>query len=202
MVGIGVGTAILAVALIVLGTFLSRIFGSTDDELKGEQLGLNTTTNSATESTGAMVEPVAATVFSPGGEADAPNLAGLAIDGDPATVWPTDTYTDAVPFPNFKSGVGLMLELPEPIVVGSVNVGISSTGTQVQIRSASSPNPDSLEETTLLTGPTLLKPGTNTISVPSAAPTSYVLVWISTMGQVGGQSRTDISEITVRQAAS
>jgi hypothetical protein len=29
-----------------------------------------------------------------------------------------------------------------------------------------------------------------------------VLVWISTMGQVGGQSRTDISEITVRQAAS
>jgi putative peptidoglycan lipid II flippase len=92
--------------------------------------------------------------------------------------------------------------LPEPIVVGSVTLGISSTGTQVQIRSASSPNPDSLEDTTLLTGPTLLKPGTNTVSVPSAAPTSYVLVWISTMGQVGGQSRTDISEITVRQAAS
>lgn len=202
MVGIGVGTAILAVALIVLGTFLSRIFGNPDDELKSEQLGLNTTTTSATESTGAMVEPVAATVFSPGGEADAPNLAGLAIDGDPATLWPTDTYTDAVPFPNFKSGVGLMLELPEPIVVGSVTLGISSTGTQVQIRSASSPNPDSLEDTTLLTGPTLLKPGTNTVSVPSAAPTSYVLVWISTMGQVGGQSRTDFSEITVRQAAS
>ena len=202
MIGIGVGTAILAVALIVLGTFFSRIFGDVDDELKGEQLGLNTTTTSAMESTGAMVEPVAATVFSPGGEADAPNLAGLAIDGDPATAWPTDTYTDAVPFPNFKSGLGLMLELPEPIVVGSVTVGISSTGTQVQIRSAPSPNPDSLEDTTLLTGPTLLKPGTNTISVPSAAPTSYVLVWISTMGQVGGQSRTDISEITVREAAS
>jgi putative peptidoglycan lipid II flippase len=202
MIGVGVGTAVLAVALIVLSTFLSRLFGDVDDELKGEQLGLNTTTTSARESTGAMVEPVAAIVFSPGGEADAPNLAGLAIDGDPATVWPTDTYTDAVPFPNFKSGLGLLLEMPEPIVVGSVTVGISSTGTQVQIRSASSPNPDSLEDTTLLTGPTLLKPGTNTISVPSAAPTAYVLVWISTMGQVGGQSRTDISEITVREAAS
>ena len=202
MIGIGVGTAILAVALIVLGTFFSRIFGDVDDELKGEQLGLNTPTTSARESTGAMVEPIAVTVFSPGGEADAPNLAGLAIDGDPATVWPTDTYTDAVPFPNFKSGLGLILELPEPIVVGSVTMGISSTGTQVQIRSAPSPNPDSLEDTTLLTGPTLLKPGTNTIAVPSAAPTSYVLVWISTMGQVGGQSRTDISEITVREAAS
>ena len=202
MIGIGVGTAILAVALIVLGTFLSRIFGDVGGELKGEQLGLNTTPTSAQESTGRMVEPVAASVFSPGGGADAPNLAGLAIDGDPATVWPTDTYTDAVPFPAFKSGVGLMLELPEPIVVGSVTVGISSTGTQVQIRSASSPTPESLDDTTLLTGPTLLKPGTNTISVPSAAPTSNVLVWISTLGQVGGQSRTDISEITVRAAGS
>jgi putative peptidoglycan lipid II flippase len=202
MIGIGVGTAILATALIVLGTFLSRIFGEVDSELEGEQLGLNTTTTAAQESTGRMVEPVAATVFSPGGETDAPNLAGLAIDGDPATVWPTDTYTDAVPFPAFKSGVGLILQLPEPIVVGSVTMGISSTGTQVQIRSASSANPDNLDATTLLTGPTLLKPGTNTISVPSAEPTSYVLVWISTLGQVGGLSRTDISEITVRAAPS
>ncbi|MBU3748865.1 MAG: murein biosynthesis integral membrane protein MurJ [Mycobacterium sp.] len=202
MIGIGVGTAILAVALIVLGTFLSRLFGDADGGLEGEQLGLNTPTASAVESVGRMVEPVAATVFSPGGEADAPNQAGLAIDGNPATAWPTDTYTDAVPFPAFKSGVGLMLQLPEPIVVGNVTVGLSSTGTQVEIRSATSPTPASLEDTTLLTGPTLLKPGTNTIAVPSAAPTSNVLVWVSTLGQVGGQSRTDISEITVRAAGS
>lgn len=202
MIGIGAGTAVLAVALILLGTFLSRIFGDTDEGFKGEQLGLNTTPTSAQESTGRMVEPVAATVFSPGGVADAPNLANLAIDGDPATVWPTDTYTDAVPFPAFKSGVGLLLQLPEPIVVGSVTVGISSTGTQVEIRSASSPNPESLDDTTLLTGPTLVKPGTNTIAVPAAEATSNVLVWISTLGQVGGQNRTDISEITVRAAPS
>jgi putative peptidoglycan lipid II flippase len=203
LIGIGVATAILAVALIVLGSLLSRIFGDVDDGLKGDQLGLNTTTATAgKESTGPMVEPVAATVFSPEGGADAPNLANLAIDGDPATVWPTDTYTDAVPFPGFKNGVGLMLELPEPTVIGSVTVGVSSTGTQVQIRAASSPSPASLEETDLLTGPTLLKPGTNTIAVPSAEPTSNVLVWISTLGQVGGKSRTDISEITVRAAGS
>jgi putative peptidoglycan lipid II flippase len=107
-----------------------------------------------------------------------------------------------VPFPGFKNGVGLMLQLPEPTVVGSVTIGVSSTGTQVQIRSSSSPTPGTLEDTTLLTGPTLLKPGTNTVSVPSAAPTSNVLVWISTLGQVGGKSRTDISEITVRAAGS
>ena len=90
----------------------------------------------------------------------------------------------------------------EPTVIGSITIGVSSTGTQVQIRSASSASPDKLEDTALLTGPTLLKPGTNTISVPGAAPTSYVLVWISTLGQVGGKSRTDVSEITVRAAGS
>ena len=203
MIGIGVGAAILAVALILLGTFLSKIFGDVGGGgLKGDQLGLNTTTAAGKEATGPMVKPVAATVFSPGGGADAPNLAGLAIDGDPATVWPTDTYTDPVPFPGFKNGVGLMLQLPEATVIGSVTIGVSSTGTQVQIRSASSASPATLDDTTLLTGPTQLKPGTNTISVPSAAPTSNLLVWISTLGQVGGKSRTDVSEITVRAAGS
>jgi putative peptidoglycan lipid II flippase len=78
---------------------------------------------------------------------------------------------------------------------------VSSTGTQVQIRSAKSADPDSLDDTTLLAGPTLLKPGTNTIEVPGAEPTSYLLVWISTMGQTSGKSRTDISEISVRAAS-
>jgi putative peptidoglycan lipid II flippase len=202
MIGIGAGAAVLVVALVLLGTFLRHIFGDVGGGLKGDQLGLNTTTAAGKESSGAMVKPVAATVYSPQGGADAPNLAGLAIDGDPSTAWPTDTYTDPVPFPGFKNGVGLMLQLPEPTVVGSVTIGVSSTGTQVQIRAANSTNPDKLEDTTLLTGPTLLKPGTNTISVPSATPTSNLLVWISTLGQVGGKSRTDVSEITVRAAGS
>ena len=203
LIGVGAAAAVLAIALVVLGSFLSNLFGESGNGLKGDQLGLNTPTASAgKEATGGVVKPVAASVFSPQGGADAPNLAGLAIDGDPATVWPTDTYTDAVPFPGFKNGVGLMLQLPEPTVVGSITIGVSSTGTQVQIRSASSPTPDTLEDTALLAGPTQLKPGTNTISVPTAAATSNVLVWISTLGQVGGKNRTDISEITVRAAGS
>lgn len=201
LIGAGIGAGILAIALVVLASFLGRIFGDVGGGLKGEQLGLNTPTSSSKGATGPLVKPVGATVFSPQGGADAPNLAGLAIDGDPATVWPTDTYTDAVPFPGFKNGVGLMLQLPSPTVVGGVTVAVSSTGTQVQIRSATSASPASLDDTTLLTGPTLLKPGTNTIVVPAGQPTSYLLVWISTMGQTGGKSRTDVSEITVRAAS-
>ena len=141
------------------------------------------------------------TVFSPDGGADAPSLAGLAIDGDPATAWPTDTYTDTVPFPDFKNGVGLMLQLPKPAVVGNVTITVSSTGTEIQIRTASTSSPASLDDTTRLTGPTALKPGTNSISVPNAEPTSYLLVWISTLGQTAGKSRVDVSELTVRAAS-
>ena len=199
--GIGAGATVLVVAFVALAAFLGRIVGGdSGGGLKGDQLGLNTPTSTAPVATGPIVKPVAATVFSPDGGADAPDLAGLAIDGDPATAWPTDTYTDTVPFPNFKNGVGLMLQLPEATEVGSVTVTVSSTGTQVQIRSAAGANPTRLDDTTLLTGPTALKTGTNTISVPSAAPTSHLLVWISTMGQTAGKSRVDISEITVHAA--
>jgi len=200
LIGIGVGAAILAVALLALASLLGKIFGDVGGGLKGEQLGLNTTTSASSAAAGAPVKPVAVTVFSPQGGADAPSLAGLAIDGDPNTVWPTDVYTDAVPFPGFKNGLGLLLDLPQPTVVGNVTVAVSSTGTQVQIRSSATATPSSLDDTTLLTGPTLLKPGTNTIAVPAGPATSHLLVWISTLGQTAGKSRADVSEISVRAA--
>ena len=103
MIGLGVGGAIIIVALIVLATVLSRIFGDVGDGLGGDELGLNAPTTSESGGGGGgagdTVKPVSVTVFSPEGEADAPTEARLAIDGNPDTVWPIDTYTDpgAVP---------------------------------------------------------------------------------------------------------
>jgi putative peptidoglycan lipid II flippase len=203
MIGLGVGGAIILIALIVLVTVLSRIFGDVGGGLGGDQLGLNAPSSSAAEpgAGGTTVKPVRATVFSPGGEPDAPDQAGLAIDGNPATVWPTDKYSDAVPFPNFKSGVGLILQLPKPTKLGSVTINLDSTGTAVQIRSSQTPTPSKLSDTTELTPPTPLKPGSNTITVNNAPATSNVLVWISTLGNVNGESRTDIAEITLKAAS-
>jgi putative peptidoglycan lipid II flippase len=204
MIGLGVGGAIIVIALIVLASVLSRIFGDVGG-LGGDQLGLNAPTTSAESSSGGAsgntVKPVRVTVFSPGGEADAPDQAPLAIDGNPATVWPIDTYTDPVPFPNFKSGVGLMLQLPQPTKVGEVTINLNSTGTAVEIRSSQTPTPSSLSDTTVLTPATTLKPGSNTVKVDNAAPTSNLLVWVSTLGQVDGKSRSDIAEITLKAAS-
>ena len=208
IIGVSVAAAIILVALLVMVSVLNRIFGDVGGGLNRDGLGLNAPSASSEASeedspaaAGSTVKPVRATVFSPEGEADSPGQAGLAIDGQSSTMWATDTYSDPVPFPGFKNGVGLMLELPQPTVIGSVTLDITSTGTSVQIRSAESASPSELSDTTALTSPQPLKPGSNTITVDEAEPTSYLLVWISTLGTVDGESRSDISEITVRAAS-
>ncbi|BCI90318.1 hypothetical protein NIIDMKKI_55240 [Mycobacterium kansasii] len=124
----------------------------------------------------------------------------MAIDGNPNTAWSTVTYRDAVPFPKFIEGMGLLLHLAQPTALSEVTIDVSSTGTQVQIRSAPSQSPTKLADTTALTPNTPLQPGHNVIPVHDRAKTSNVLVWISTLGTTNGESRTSISEITLRAA--
>ena len=196
---VGAGAAVLLVALLVLASVITRMFGDVGG-LDKDQLGLNgpSTSSSAGAAAGSIVKPVKATVFSPGGEPDNPGQAGQAIDGNPATSWDTDTYHDAVPFPGFKSGIGLLLQLPQPTVVGAVNVDVPSTGTKIQIRSSATATPSRLEDTTALTQPVSVHPGHNSIPVNASSPTSYVLVWIPTMGTTNGASRTGLAEVTVQ----
>ncbi|NVN49119.1 serine/threonine-protein kinase [Mycolicibacterium hippocampi] len=147
---------------------------------------------------GPILTPESVTVFAPDSAPDNPQEAELAIDGDPDTSWSTVTYRDAVPFPNFIEGQGLMLHLSEPAALSAVTIDLSSTGTEVQIRSSPTETPASLADTTELTPATTLQPGENRINVDDAAETSNVLVWISTLGTTDGQSRTEISEITLQ----
>ncbi len=201
---IGAGAAVLVVALLVMASVLSRMFGDVGG-LDKDRLGLNSPSSSSSANggpaAGSLVKPVSATVFSPGGGPDNPGEAAQAIDGNPATAWHTDIYHDAVPFPSFKSGVGLLLQLPQPTVVGAVNLDLTSTGTKVQIRSSAKATPAKLDDTTALTQPVPMQPGHNSIPVKASAPTSYLLVWISTLGTTNGESRTDIGEITVQAAS-
>ncbi|WP_205876932.1 serine/threonine-protein kinase [Mycobacterium camsae] len=149
---------------------------------------------------GPIVKPVSATVFSPDGTPDNPQDAKLAIDGNPDTGWSTVTYTDAVPFPRFIQGMGLMLHLSEPTALSTVMLDVPSTGTQVQIRSSPTEKPAKLADTTELAPTATLLPGRNRITVTNQTKTSNVLVWISTLGSTNGQSRTELSDVTLQAA--
>jgi Protein kinase domain len=150
---------------------------------------------------GPIVKPVSATVFSPDGAPDNPQKADLVIDGNPDTAWSTVAYEDAVPFPKFIEGMGLLLHLSEPTALSAVTIDVSSTGTQVQIRSSPTDDPAKLADTIELTPTTPLQPGHNRIAVHDRSKTSNVLVWISTLGTTDGESRMEISEITLQAAA-
>jgi putative peptidoglycan lipid II flippase len=208
LIGAGAGLVVIVVALLVLASVVSKIFGNVGGGLNKDELGLNgpssSTASSAAPSSaaaGSVVKPTKATVFSPDGDPDNPSTAGQAIDGDGSTAWATEVYTDAVPFPNFKLGEGLILQLPNPTVVGQVSIDTPSTGTRVEIRSASTSSPASLSDTTVLAPAFTLKPGHNVIPVRSGSPTSNLLVWISTLGTTNGKSQAGFSEITVQAAS-
>lgn len=200
IIGLAVGAVILVGGLVALASALRGVFGDVGGGIDRQQLGLNAPTSETSTANTGVVKPVRATVFSPGGEADNPQDAGLAIDGNPATAWPTDTYSDAAPFPSFKSGVGLILQLPEPTAVASVTLNLNSTGTSIQIRSAQSATPAALSDTTELTPPTPMRPGSNTIDIANPTPTSNLLVWITTLGTVDGKSETALSDIQLKTA--
>lgn len=198
-IGISVGAVIVIVALAALAIGLRGLFGDVGGPLDRQELGLNAPSEeSSTNESSGVVKPVRAVVFSPGGEADNPGQAAQAIDGNPATAWTTDTYSDAVPFPSFKDGVGLMLQLSQPTTLASVTIDLNSTGTSIQIRASESASPSSLDDTTALSSPTPMKPGSNTITIDNATPTSYVLVWITTLGTVDGRSESSLSDITLK----
>lgn len=213
---LGTAAAIILVVLINFANTVSRVVGTVDTNatMKADKLGLQTTSPMPSlvsaptaplaapppAGSAGTVKPLKASVFSPGGGADSPDSAGLAIDGNPATAWGTDTYFDAAPFPKFKEGVGLLLQLPAPTSLTTVTVDLDSTGTVAQIRSAASPTPAKLSDTTELSPPTPLRPGHNVINVKASTPTAFVLVWISRLGTTGGKSHSDISEVTLQSA--
>lgn len=209
--GLVTTAVIVALALAGLGSSLNSILDEDRDAggLDTDKLGLNTSSVAppppraltSAAAPGERVPLAAAAVFSPGGSPDSPAEAGAAIDGDPATAWSTDTYYDAEPFPKFKPGIGLLVQLAGPTAISAVTVDLNSTDTVVQVRAAANNQPAALTDTTDLTAPTPMRPGRNRIPVSASAPVSNVVVWISTLGSADGKSRSAISEIELEAAS-
>lgn len=192
-----------ALTVVVLGfagywLFTTIAGGSSDEPLTQQDFGL-TTPETAPPAPGA---PEAATpaatsvpidsveVFSPQGSADNASTASNATDGDPSTVWASDSYFQ--PFPSLKDGVGLLATLPSSSVLTSAFVNSPSPGTVVEIRSAPSDSP-SLSDTTII-GEATLGNGVTDIPLQMTEPTSHVLVWITGLSTDSGRNQSSIAD--------
>lgn len=75
-----------------------------------------------------------------GEDADHPEAASLASDGDPTTFWYTRTFSSP-DFGGIKSGSGVALTLQEAAAVSTIELSTNSEGGNVQIRATTPEDP-------------------------------------------------------------
>ena len=213
--GIGALAIVVVLAAALVATYVvGKINRSDNGPLNSGSLGR--AGSSITQGDGAKaITPTAAAYWAPEngrGTPDNPDMVPLVIDGNGTTEWRSDEYQAQLgsSATSVKSGMGIMMTLPEPATVTSLRIDGAKSGTHVEIRAAGSATPATVDETTELASADL-EDGSTTIDIPkaarqSAAPgaegsastvpahTQYVLVWITALPV---PDAAEISEIGV-----
>jgi hypothetical protein len=120
--------------------------------------------------------PAGAAAFgSPGGPGDNPDLAGLAIDGKPATGWHTDWYATAR-FGNLYPGTGLLVDMGRPVTIMAARVSLGRAhGASFQLRVGAVPAPARLRPVAAAADAA----GVVWLRLPRPARGRYLLLWFT-----------------------
>jgi hypothetical protein len=134
------------------------------------------------------VQPASASVFDPfGDQSENDSTAPLSIDGDPASAWRSENYFDGR---LNKDGVGVVFDLGQSRDV--VGFRLSTPHPGFRFRLAVGDDPDSLLERL---GETQTAEADTRGSLTGSG--RYVLVWITTVVDVGDGNRAEIGEFEV-----
>ena len=191
--------AIVAVCIaVVVAMFVAFDLGRGKDEP-------STTTSTAPATpvvTGSPIRIVGAQDFDPEGDPpeENPGQVSLAIDGKPDTGWRTLTYKDDAHLGGLKSGVGLLLDLGSEQEVGSVEVSLVGSPTDLELFATApgvSDPPAEFADATRVTG-TTADGTTAVLRVDPKQRTRYLVVWLTSLPAVTGGFRGEIAEVTVR----
>jgi hypothetical protein len=121
--------------------------------------------------------------------------AGLAYDGDLATVWNTNIYRQQFGPTGLKKGVGLVLDLGSSRQVSSVTVSLVGEDNDLQIRLADNLG-QSVTDYTKVAASTGAS-GRTELTLAKPAQGRYVLVWLTKLPAVNGGFRGQLSEVVV-----
>jgi hypothetical protein len=122
-----------------------------------------------------------------------PQLARLAVDGDPATAWTTVRYRQ--PDLSGKPGVGLLLDLGAPRPVRAVDLRLVGSGTDLSLRATDDPSkpPEDFRSMAEVTGAS----NALTLRVPTPVTTRYVLIWLTAIPANNGSYQGGVAEVRV-----
>jgi len=156
-------------------------------------------TSSAPTSGAPRLQIAASTTLDPppaGDGEENSDRAGLAYDGDVATVWNTNIYRQQFGPGGLKKGVGLVLDLGARRNVSSVTVTLVGAGTDLQVRLADTAGQASADFSKVATGTDVSGRATLTLTKPTEG--RYVLLWLTKLPAVNGGFRGQIAEVTIR----
>jgi hypothetical protein len=156
----------------------------------------STTTSSAPPAQ--VITGVTATDFDPQGDPpdENPDLAPLAVDGDPTTAWRTLTYTQNFGPTGLKTGVGLVLDLGERHDVSSVDLSFVGTPTAYSLY-VTDQAPTGVKGLTPVASGTAEQQHAR-VTLDTAASGRYLTVWLTSVPAVDGGFRGEVAEVTVR----
>ena len=204
------GTSMLRLALIVaiclliligsviafnLGRGRSPLGAASDTPTTRATSGASTPSPSASP---AALTGVTASDFDPQGNPpeENPEQAHLAVDGDPATAWSTQTYTQNFGPQGLKTGVGLVLDLGADHDVSQVDLTTVGSPTRVQVY-VTSQKPTSLQGLGVA-GQTTVTGSHGDVTLDPAPTGRYVVVWLTQLPATAGGFRGEVAEVVVK----
>jgi hypothetical protein len=142
----------------------------------------------------------------PPGTRDDTGEARFTVDGDKATAWETQGFTQAN-FGNLKAGMGVLINLGTARTVSEVHVETSAPGVAMDLRTGpSDPGDNSSGDGKIVQTYTRLTDGdvertdgtTEILPVPNDAKHQYILLWLSELPRADdGKYRVSVSSIEV-----
>ena len=191
---------VAALALVLLAVVVGYNVARGRDPLTGQPDAQGTPSPSGKGSAHPALtayDGVTATDFDPQGEdlEEHPELAALAVDGNPRTSWRTMTYTQQLGPGGLKTGVGLVLDLGAPGSVGRVDVSLVGrpTGVAVYVTDTA---PRGVRG--LTPAATATVDGTeDAITLDPAATGRYVTLWLTSLPAAEGGFRGEVAEVSV-----
>lgn len=185
-------------ALLVVGVVAGLQLRSGDGADAGAD---DTATDAGTRPRAVPLTGVEASDFDPQGSApfeENPELAPLAVDGDPATAWRTVTYDQDLGPAGLKTGVGMLLDLGTAKVVRSVRLTLPGGPTSVQVfRTPDVPTTvDGLQPAA--EGGTTVDDPELTLRLPEDVADRYVVLWLTSLPPAAeGGFRGQVAEVVV-----
>ena len=168
--------------------------------------GRSTSSSPSTAAAAVPLKPGAASVYNTAPNSvgdDDPSGTSAAIDSDTSTFWHTSFYFNNPAFGGLKPGAGLLLDMGRPVRLSQLTVQFGTTCcTHVQIELGNTSTVSEAARGTFTpVQSSSSAAGSTTFNVTSKATGRYVLIWITGLPPLAGQSgkyETMIYNVTVR----